>query len=166
MNVGDDLRHRQDTSPSCFYASSPSKIHWSRVEKQLQVQNHHNILPSPFTEKICQTVFERLANGIKIHLILLREPSTDDDLPPRRRHRCAFFLSFIYTTCKSIFIHIAFINPMSFNSILAGCVVVPVAWMEEDQEYSVQGQPNLLWLHPGKIYSLEFTFSPICLQNS
>ena len=68
MNVGDDLRHWQDTSPSCLYASSPAKIHGSRIEKQLQVQNHHNILPSPFTKKICQTVFGRLPNGIKIHL--------------------------------------------------------------------------------------------------
>jgi len=29
-----------------------------------------------------------------------------------------------------------------------GCVVVPVAWMEEDQEYSVQGQANPLRLQP------------------
>ena len=98
--------------------------------------------------------------------ILLREPSTDDDLPPRRRHRCALFLSFVHTTCKPIFIHITIINYMCFDSIFAGCVVVPVAWMEEDQEYSLQGQPNPLWLQPGKIYSFESTSSPTCLQNS
>ena len=77
-----------------------------------------------------------------------------------------FFLSFIHTTCKPIFIHIAIINYMSFNSIFAGCVVVPVGWMEEDQEYSVQGQANPLRLQPGKIYSFVFTSSPTCLQNS
>ena len=98
--------------------------------------------------------------------ILLREPSTDDDLPPRRRHRCAFFLSFVHTTCEPIFRHIAIINYMSFNSTFAGCVVVPVGWMEEDQEYSLQGQDNPPWLQPGKINSFVFTSSPTCLQNS
>merc|ERR1719422_1600339 len=43
-----------------------------------------------------------------------REPSTDDDLPPRRRHR-----------------------------VRGG-----PRWMEEDQEYSLQGQDNPLWLQP------------------
>ena len=84
------------------------------------------------------------------HLILLlrREPSTDDDLPPRRRHRCVFNspiysnsvskrmpLFWVYTigqsTCVAqIYSHVGTL----LSQCCAGAVLVRVSQMEPGQE--------------------------------